>query len=234
MATSVRRPQAPIGAHRRDQVPGRGEHVRIDPQSFGPASRRGNEHGRAPARRGDENKGDGDDPGVRNLDRSLGSGGGSDQDREEGRALDQRVAGRELGRLQVIGKDAVFHRPEQRREHAEHAERSHQDGDRVQPESDRRHHGRAEFRQLHRARHQRFVESIGHLAADAGKKKEGRDENGAGDLHQHARSRRRGGVDDQRDERVLEEIVVEGRQELAQEQGSETPGRQQVEHRVAS
>ena len=104
----------------------------------------------------------------------------------------------------------------------------------MQPESDRRHHGRGELRQLHRPRHHRLVEAIGHLAANAGENKEGRDENSAGELDESPRSRCRSGVDDQRDERVLEEIVVECGKELAQEQGSETPGGQQGEHCVAS
>ena len=48
---------------------------------------------------------------------------GAEQDRHEGRAFDQRVAGGQLFLLQVIGQDAVFDRPEQRGDHAEQEQR---------------------------------------------------------------------------------------------------------------
>ena len=44
---------------------------------------------------------------------------GAEQNGNEGRAFDQRVAGRELGALEVIGQDAVLDRAEQRPTHAE-------------------------------------------------------------------------------------------------------------------
>ncbi len=51
---------------------------------------------------------------------------GAEQDGDEGRALDQRVAGRQLGAGEVVGQDAVFDRTEQRRDHAEQEQRDEQ------------------------------------------------------------------------------------------------------------
>ena len=48
---------------------------------------------------------------------SAGDGAGEDGDK--GGALDQGIAGRQFGALQMIGQDAVFHRPEQSAQHAE-------------------------------------------------------------------------------------------------------------------
>ena len=52
---------------------------------------------------------------------------GAEQDGDEGRAFDQRVAGRQLFALQMIGQDAVFDRPEQRRDDAEEEQRDEED-----------------------------------------------------------------------------------------------------------
>ncbi len=52
----------------------------------------------------------------------------AEKDRREGRGLDERIAARELALAQLIGKDAVFHRAEQRRQHAEQEERHEQQG----------------------------------------------------------------------------------------------------------
>ncbi len=59
---------------------------------------------------------------------------GAEQDREEGRGLDERVAGGEFVPAQVIGQDAVLDRPEQARDRAEQAERHEQHRHRMHPE----------------------------------------------------------------------------------------------------
>ena len=61
---------------------------------------------------------------------------GAEQDRHEGRAFDQRVAGGQLFPLQMIGQDAVLDRAEQRRDHAEQEQRDEHDRHGVQPEAD--------------------------------------------------------------------------------------------------
>ena len=58
------------------------------------------------------------------------------EDGEEGRAFDQRVAGGQLGGLELLRQHAVFHRPEQRGDDAEQPERHEQDRHRVQEEAD--------------------------------------------------------------------------------------------------
>ncbi len=54
---------------------------------------------------------------------------GAEQDGNEGRPFDQRVAGRELGAIEVIGQDAVLDRTEQRPAHAETEQCQEQNGD---------------------------------------------------------------------------------------------------------
>ena len=49
---------------------------------------------------------------------------GAEQDRHEGRAFDQRIAGGQLLLLQMIGQNAVLDRAEQRRDHAEQEQAS--------------------------------------------------------------------------------------------------------------
>ena len=110
---------------------------------------------------------------------------GAEQDRDEGRALDQRVAGRKLGAGEMVGQDAVFDRPEQRRDHAEQEQRDEQDHDRgfvvpamMQPESgdgDQRH---ADLRKLQALRDQGLVVAVGQLAAERREEEVGRDEDG--------------------------------------------------------
>ena len=56
------------------------------------------------------------------------AGDGAAEDREEGRALDQRVAGRQLAFGEMIGQDAVFDRPEQRADDAEQEQGQEQAG----------------------------------------------------------------------------------------------------------
>ena len=55
---------------------------------------------------------------------------GAEQDGDEGRALDQRVAGGQFRALQVVGEDAVLDRPEQRGDDAEQEQSEEQDRDR--------------------------------------------------------------------------------------------------------
>ena len=53
----------------------------------------------------------------------------AEQNGNEGRAFDQRVAGRELGAIEVIGQDAVLDRAEQRSADAETEQCQEQNAD---------------------------------------------------------------------------------------------------------
>ena len=104
---------------------------------------------------------------------------GAEQDGHEGRAFDQRVAGRQFGALQMIGQDAVFDRTEQRRDHAEQEQRDEQQRDRVQQEADHREERDADLDELEPLRHQRLVEAVGDLAAERRQEEERCDEHRA-------------------------------------------------------
>ena len=63
------------------------------------------------------------------------AGDGADQDRHEGSTLHQRVAGREFANGELVGKYRVFHRAEQRGDHAEQAEGDEQQRNGMQEEA---------------------------------------------------------------------------------------------------
>src|SRR5262249_28652301 len=149
---------------------------------------------------------------------------GAEQDRHEGRAFDQRVAGGQLFLLQVIGQDAVFDRAEQRRDHAKQKQRDEHDPHRVQAENHHAEPRDRDFDELHVARDDRLVEAVGQLSAETGEEEERSDEYGGGQRDQRLAVLNAWCEQDQEHQRVLEEIVVERREELAPEQRREAPG----------
>ena len=153
---------------------------------------------------------------------------GAEQDRHEGRAFDQRVAGRQFFLLQVVGQDAVFDRAEQRRDHAEQEQRDEHDRDRVQPEADDAEGRDRDFAELHALRDDRLVEAVGHLPAEAGEEEERPDEHGRRERDQRLAVGDAGREQDEEHQRVLQEIVIERREELAPEQRRKAPRRHQV------
>jgi hypothetical protein len=127
----------------------------------------------------------------------------------------------------VVGQDAVFDRTEQRRDHTEQEQRHEQHRHRVYGEAQHRDQRDADLGELEALRHHRLVVAVGELAAERREEEVGRDEDrgrerderlglGAADLEQ-----------DQKDQRVLEEIVAEGRKELGPEQRREAPRHEQ-------
>src|SRR6185295_17219053 len=93
------------------------------------------------------------------------------------------------------------------------------------------------FRQPDRASNAGLVEPIGHFPANGREHKERRNEDDAGERHEHAgvlaQPPRRPAQAKQNEhaQRILEEIVVQGRAELAPEQGSKPPrSHQGLEH----
>ena len=103
---------------------------------------------------------------------------GAEQDRDEGRALDQRVAGRQLRALQMVGQDAVFDRAEQRRDHAEQEQRDEQrctaPSAAKKPSTARK--ATPISTNFSRCAIQRLVEAVGDLAAERRQEEERRDE----------------------------------------------------------
>ena len=156
----------------------------------------------------------------------------AEQDRHEGRAFDQRVAGRELFGGQMVRKDAVFDRAEERGDHAEQEERREQDRYRLQPIAGDRDTRDRDLDELDALRHDRLVEAVRHLAPEAGEEEERADEDRGGERDERAGIGDRGREQDQEDQRVLEEIVIEGAEKLAPEERCEAPGGHQTpEHR---
>ena len=90
----------------------------------------------------------------------------AEQDGEEGRAFDERVAGGQLLAREMVGQDAVFDRAEQRRDDAEQRQRheQHRHGIEQKPTTDRA--GREDLGELQPPRHHRLVVAVGHLAAE--------------------------------------------------------------------
>ena len=102
----------------------------------------------------------------------VAAGDGADEDRQEGRGLDEGVAGGQLRAAQMIRQDAVFDRAEQGRDDAEGKQRREQDRKRVQPEPDDGEAGGADLGKLQAPRQDGHVVAVGKLAADAGEEEE--------------------------------------------------------------
>ena len=227
-----------FGAQRLQQPEGRAEDIGIDPQIGGGARRRGDEPGGDAAceRYGHDpgDEGDGAEMVVVPL-HGEAAGDRAGENGEEGRAFDQRISGGKLLPRQVVRENAVFDRSEQRAGHAEQGQRGQERRYILEIEARRREAGDADFRDAEPAGDDRLVEFVGHLAGDAGEQEEGRDENGARERHERGALGSADLREDQQHQRVLEEIIVEGRKELAPEQRRETAcGQKRLRHDVLS
>ena len=195
------------------------------------------------------------DPGRRDVSRSAIAGDGDDHqlhhhadartafrcretaddepadDRRESCALNQRIAGDELLAPQMVGQNAVFDRTEQRRDAPEPEQRHIEKGERREDESRRCDHLHADFRQLEPASHERLVVRIGDLASERRERDGRQNEDHRGEENLQAAVLPAEAEEDQHRQHVADEIVVEGRKELAPEQRREPPrGHQGPEH----
>jgi hypothetical protein len=118
-----------------------------------------------PAQYGDEHHGDGESGGIAAVLHREAARYRAAEDCEKGGAFDQGIARRQFLALQMIRKDAVFDRPEQRPDQAEQKQRDEQKRQRLQLETGDGNAGRADFDELQQARYQRLVETIGELPA---------------------------------------------------------------------
>ena len=141
---------------------------------------------------------------------------------EKGRALDERIARRKFLARQMVGQDAVFDGAEQRAGDAEENERAKERGDIGEKKAGRGQCCDGDLRDAEPAHDARLVIFVGEFAADRRQKKERRDEGRAGERNERraALGRMR---QDQENQGVLQEIVVEGGEELTPEQWRETP-----------
>ena len=147
---------------------------------------------------------------------------GTEQDGKEGAALDQRVAGRQLRAREMVGQDAVFDRAEQRGDGPEQEHGEEQKSQRMESEAGDSDRGDGDLGELEPLRHQGLVVAVGELAAEAGQEKERGDQRRASERDQGFGIGARNLEQDDEDQRGLEEVVAECREELAPEQGRET------------
>jgi hypothetical protein len=224
-------PQPGIAPQILQEIAGRAQDVAVDDEIGRSRPGLRDEQGRNPAGQREDQDQQTKLGGVAAFARRQAARDGAEQDRDEGRTLDQRVAGRQFLTLQMVGQDAVFDRPEQGRDHAEQAERDEQHRHGMQDEAEDSDRRCANLGELQPLRHYRLVEAVGHLAADAREQEEGRNEEPARQRHQRLAMRAGELVQDDEDQRVLEEIVVEGGEELRPEQRGEASLQHQcVEH----
>ena len=141
----------------------------------------------------------------------------AEKNREESRGLDERIASRKLILAQLIGQDAVFHRAEQRREHAKQEKRHEQKGDGMQQHAGGRDGRRAHLGKLDLLSDAGLVETVGELPAEPRQEEERKDEQGARERHGGATFLLAELEEHEKRQRVLEEIVAERGEELAPE-----------------
>ncbi len=186
-----------------------------------------NEQARAPAGQCEHDHQKGEAGGIAPVLGGNSADDGAEQDGNEGRAFHQRVAGRQLGALKMVGQDAVLDRTEQGGDDAEQEQCEEQEIDRVGGETDDGDERHADLGELEPPRHDRLVVAVGKLAAQGRQEEVRRDENGGRQRDQRFSLGAPDVKKDEKDQRVLEEVVAEGREELGPEQGRETPCREQ-------
>ena len=87
-------------------------------------------------------------------------------------------------RARMVGQDAVFDRPEQRRDHAEQKHRDEQQDQRMERKARDRNAGDADLGELEALGDEGFVVAVGELAAEPGEEEERRDQRRAGERDQ--------------------------------------------------
>jgi len=202
-------------------------------RSFGAGGGRGRDGAAGqPAERCDDEAGSGHPDRIDPGPGEQSTGQRANQDRNEGAGLDQRIAADQLLLLQVLRQDRVLDRSEQRRMQAEQEQCRHQHGEAVQREAGGSDNHDAHFKHLDHARQHRLVVLVRQLAGRRREEEKGQDEDAGRKVRQYLRLHRRplrrlkGEQDDQR---VLEQVVVEGTEELREEEWPEALRLQQAE-----
>ena len=128
--------------------------------------------------------------GALGLGHGDAAGDGADEDRQEGCAFHQRVAGGELGGLEFLGQQAIFQRPEQRGDDAEQAESDEQDRHRLPEEPDAASPATGISASLMQRATMCLVVAVGKLAAERRQDEERRNEDDARERDQQRRAAR--------------------------------------------
>ena len=148
-------------------------------------------------------------------------------DRDEGRALDQRIAGDKLLAPKVVRQNAVFDRAEQRRDHAEPEQRQIEQRRRGERKTRSGDHLNEDLREFEPPGDQRLVMRIGDLAAERGQGDRRQDEDDQREQDLEARILSPEAEENEHRQHVADEIVVERGEELAPEQRREPSRRHQ-------
>jgi hypothetical protein len=90
----------------------------------------------------------------------------AEQNGEECRALDQRIAGGQFTCREMVGQDAVFDRAKEGGDDAEPEQRGIEEGQGAEPETRGGDHLHEDFRELQPAGNDRLVMRVGDFAAE--------------------------------------------------------------------
>ena len=155
------------------------------------------------------------------------------KDRDIGPGLDQSGPAEHFMRLEMLGQDGVFDRPEKGRMNPHRGQHDQQQGHVLERQTERADKHDEDLGGLHDPHEVRLVGRIGELPGERRQQEEGQDE-------QSTRDRAEGrllrgvavdAVNHQHDHRGAEQIVVERAEELGREQGQETATQQQAGRR---
>ena len=115
------------------------------------------------------------------------AGNRTEEDRNKGPGLDQRIAEQQLFVGEEIRQDRVFERAKERGHdpHREQQRQQHRRAPRENPAGSRQHH--RNFEQLDQANEPRLVRLVGNLAGGRGAQKKRQNEKAGGKRDQHLR-----------------------------------------------
>ncbi len=183
-----RPPQPPLGLQVAEQGCGRTRDVLVDREIRRALAGARNEQRRRPAQHREADHQSGKRCRIAAPARGKPAHNGAEQDGDEGRALDQGVAGRKLGLGEMVGQDAVFDRPEQRGDNPEQEQRHEEQRDGMQPKPENGDERDADLGEFEPLRDKRLVEPVRGFAAKRREDEIGKDEDRAGQRNQRLRA----------------------------------------------
>ena len=159
------------------------------------------------------------------------AGDGAQQDGHQGTHLHHRIAAHEFGVVQVLGQDRELERPEERRLHAQEENHAKQQGNVLYVQRRRRQHGDGDFAELDVADQPRLLVAVRQRPCRGREQEERQDQQPGGDIDQQVRGvlADEPPVDEDQRQRELVQVVVEGPEELGDEQRQQPARAQQPE-----
>ena len=222
-----------VGAQLAHEAERRGDDVRVDLEARRGDARRGDEAACRPAGQRHRHQLRHDAGRAAPAARRIAAGDDAEQDGEEGRAFDERVAGRQFAGFQLVGENAVFDRAKQRGDDAKAEQGGVEQRQRIcrprvgqgaAPEAGGGDHLDENLGEFQAPGYQRLVIGVGNLAAGRGEENRGQDEQPKRDGDQRPGLFLAQLEQDDHRQHVADEIVIEGREKLGPEQRGETAG----------